>query len=250
MHTRTPSTLLREAYSKYYAGGEKSDSPNKSRAVMARRISEFVLTTDRQQPTIVDLGAGKQSVEQYMRMLYNSSNGRGRFANLQGALACARYITIDIAAGATKPRLPWAHHINADAVSLPIADGVADMVVSNHAVDMLRADQPSFQQALGHVARVLRPDGLIYFQYHHASLFDGLCDHYEGKGGPQQQFYNPGVPNPFYGDVGSIEQDLAAASLAAVDVRLVNDGTDQWWEVEAMRASSPAAPAAEIARAA
>jgi ubiquinone/menaquinone biosynthesis C-methylase UbiE len=238
----TSVNLLKAAYDEYYKGNPTSDSPDASRLETARSIANFLIN---QNPasypvTVLDLGAGKQPVEKQVRMLANSADGRGQYGGLKTKLAESHLITMDIAANVSHKGQPkWLRHVIGDSSRIPIREESVDLVVSNHSIDMLRADPKIFGEALLNVRKVLHLGGQIMFNYHHARLFEQLVDYYRvsHNHSPQAAYYNADARNPFYANVDDIEGDLVHAGLEPHNIYMSSDAHDIWWHVEAQRSN-------------
>lgn len=237
----TTNASLKHAYQEYYRGPNTSDSPDKSRLLMAQAIAARLLLpemAEAQATTVLNLGAGKQAVEKLLRMLANSSGSKGKYAGLQEKLRTTNVITLDIAAGPSNHQPGWLNHVIASSAELPLRSGAVDLVVSNHSIDMLRCEPDAFKSALSETARVLKPSGSVLFYYHHAQLFSRQCAYYEQhhSTSPQAEYFDPAVPNPFYSDSRAIIDDLSSIGLQTNKFSIQTDGIDNWWSVEAQRA--------------
>jgi SAM-dependent methyltransferase len=231
------SRLLKAVYVGLYATAETSDSPDLSRLLMAKRLAGYLLSSPATSPVILDLGAGRQSVEKILKMLSYSAAGRGKYATLEAKLASTTVITLDIATNAARRKPHWISHLIADSAALPIAEQSIDLVLSNHSVDMLRVSPHTYSTALSESHRVLKTDGTVLLNLHHADLFDERSHMTElsGRDGIDAQYYSPHLPNPFYRYGEHIETDLAVANLETGSINLQTDGHDKWWSVVAHR---------------
>jgi ubiquinone/menaquinone biosynthesis C-methylase UbiE len=232
------SHWLREAYTTIYSSGDIPDSPDHSRLLMAQLIAKYLVSSQVEPTTILDLGAGNQNVEKTLQMLSYSAAGRGKYAKLKGKLATTQVVALDIASCPIKRKPYWTKPLESDSAAIPLRNESVDLVVSNHSVDMLRRNPDDFNTALGEVHRVLRPGGSVILNLHHASLYNNLCEFFQARNpaSPSAQYYNPNAHNPFFEDALSIENELARVALLTQSVNLEKDNYDNWWCVTAQKA--------------
>jgi hypothetical protein len=225
---------LQQAYGELYGQNETHDSPERSRPALLRSMTQWLLTNANPHPVILNLGAGPQMLE---RQWQSVAKNRGQEA-LRKRMTATTLVTLDIASIARK-RLAARDvpHVRADSGALPFADESVDLIVSNHSIDMLRADQPHFDKALKEAQRVLCVGGVVLLNYHPPVLHERLSQLFATRRElrrnlpHQAQFYD-GVANPYYEDDGAIAGDLRSAGLEPTRIDYAAlDG--QWWEVEA-----------------
>jgi len=201
---------------------------------MVRRLSTYLLASRPANPRVLNLGAGAQAIEKQLRMNADSNHAVKR-GGLRDRLKDSSIVTLDIAAIPARRLLNQAYtpHVRADSRRLPFQSGLIDMVISNHSIDMLRAEPAGFQSALGEVARVLTPEGRFDFALHHASLFPTLCSYYDIKGERSWQslFYDSARQNPYYDSALDITVDFQVSGLCVTAVSKIQAGADTWWEV-------------------
>ena len=209
--------LLTEFYSHKYLGGEKHDSPDKSRVTLIQKIA--ALLSEREGATaMLDVGAGRQSLE---RQLFSSHGKKPWIKGLQ-------VITIDIAnilAYQLLVQRDSAQHLRSNGLLLPFADNSMDLVVSNHAIDFLP------HEAFSEAARVLSPSGAAAFNFHHPNMTE------QTKSNPQiNQFWEYLTKNNIlFQNADDIVTTLADQGLTVEHVALEHDRKDQWWEVVAAK---------------
>lgn len=210
---------------------------------MANRIINWLVGTHIDRPVILNIGSGAQDVERKVHAMAHDRGKNWSNPGLVKLFESSRFITLDLAnmGNAKLMRKPNVWHIQADSRQLPLADNSIDLAVSNHSIDMLRVCPPEFLAALNGVARVLKPAGAVYFNYHHSSLYPAMCSWFASekyrKYTPQKNYYDPSKPNPYYSDITPIVRDLDDTGLAVNNVELVEDDLDRWWQVKAKKAA-------------
>jgi hypothetical protein len=104
------------------------------------------------------------------------------------------------------------------------------MVVSNHAIDFLnKIGVDVYSEAF----RVLRKGGYALFNFHHPSLVEGIE---RVKSEEVRSFWTYlRENNVLFQDEDQIREKLESVGFSVLEVMLVKDGPDQWWEVVAQK---------------
>jgi len=229
---------LQAAYDAFYRRHERHDSPEKSRTALVDRMSRWLLDVEVDFPVVLNLGAGAQMLEQQ----WLSFSRNEKHEKLAERLGAATLVTLDFANIPLhllrKTPVP---HVRADSRALPFADASIDLVVSNHSVDMLRAEPGAFEAAVHGIRRVLKPGGTALFNYHPAPLYDAHVAFYQENPAkrrkrPHNAQYYDGERNPYYADPADIRNDLVASGLVPTAVQQVMTlDSEGWWEVSAVK---------------
>ena len=150
---RNPETLsLRQKYAQHYEVN-KAHSPQESVISLlqrSRHITEGLGAGD----VVLDIGSGRQNLEITYKRMYGKPDFTllsMDFANLRRKQLLARD---------TKN----VHHIQADGTALPLRDNSISLVVSNMALDFMP------KEAIGEIARVLKPGGNAYINLSYPAL--------------------------------------------------------------------------------
>lgn len=238
--------LLHAAYDKLWSQRSNTeDSPDKSRAAIARRIFSTIADKDGA-CTVLDIGSGPLPVELEVahmlaqkphQKLRDKFRDNGRFYSLDLSLIPRNRIV------KASRRIPLLH-TQADAERLPYRTDSIDVVVANHSFDMLGVSSAEFERSLLEVSRVLKPNGLFMANFHHASLGSSFTEIVERQTDLLvadtfvAQYYDPIRENPYFETENDIQSHLHAAGLHIGQIALESDNYDQWWSVEATSLSS------------
>jgi SAM-dependent methyltransferase len=233
---------LQKAYDAFYGRHEQHDSPEKSRPALIQRMNKWLLESEVEHPVVLNLGSGAQMLERQWLRYARNRNQR----HLAERLGQTTILTLDFAK--IPPHLlrkSGVAHLRADSRALPLRDASVDLAVSNHSIDMLRAEPAEFELALDGVARVLKPGGSVLFNYHPAGLYAAQVAFYRDNPLKRQKLphnaqYYQGERNPYYEDEASINADLVAAGLVPTGANQVRvlPGNEAWWAVSAQKPSA------------
>lgn len=221
--SENPKEILLNFYDHLYKGRSKSDSPDMSRISLLRRMRP-ILSALNSDARILDLGSGKQIMER-------------QYWSAFGDPDCS-IITVDFSKIHKQQLLMRKTrritHIQADGDDLPFVDGAFRGVISNMALDFMS------RHAIRELHRVMSPDSYGFINLHHASLIpDNLNDLIKNPHNTktEQQIYRYWdflrrndmlTDNP-----DKIANTFTNAGFELVNnVRLGQDSTDKWWEVD------------------
>jgi hypothetical protein len=237
------SATLRQAYDNLYRNHRvKEDSPHKSRSDLAKRIGMWLVTEAPDSPIIVDLGSGPQAIERSLVSLASSAQSSKCLSVLKDRLKQTRILTIDQAViprrNMINRKLSGLQHVRAQFSQLPLSSESADLVVSNLALDMVRKEPAVYAKSLDEAARIMKPEGLLWANLHHSTLYEKLCIEFaHRKYDAQHRFYDsdPSAINPYYEYANPIITDFDAAGLGITSVRMASHYSETWWRVEAIK---------------
>jgi ubiquinone/menaquinone biosynthesis C-methylase UbiE len=226
---RAKQKLLVDHYTRLYGAlREKSDSPDKSRTNLVRKLVKVITINEANETVsrILNVGSGPQLLE---RQLISTLKQRG----LKKAVQIA---TLDLAN--LKPsqlllrRNSTVAHTRADASKLPYQPNSFDMVVSNLAIDFAPFE------AIYEAFRVLDVSGLAFFNFHHPNMIPedinciGHCS--------VKTFWSYLKENRvLYPDPCKIEYAMNYVGFRNIKVEetseldLDTNAVNYWWEVEA-----------------
>ncbi len=209
-------------YTRYYPN-EKEDSPNKSRVSLRRRL-HTVADGLPENPTVLDLGAGRQIFEREYIRAYGR---RG-----------LRFISVDIAGISSRNLLSesFVPHVRASGSQLPFRDGVFDVAVSSMALDFMPPG------AILETKRVLKPGGKLLLNLHHPSLVQAKLEDLSGRKRLSQRSQDVLDFFKYLRDhkilqesVDQIHQVFGGHGFKVERAAEASDGLDKWWEVDMRR---------------
>lgn len=222
----SPKEILLNFYDHLYRGRSKSDSPDMSRISLLRRMHPILSTLD-PDARVLDLGSGKQIMERQYRAAYGNPN-------------CS-IVTVDFSK-IHKQQLLMRNtrditHIQADGDELPFLDGVFMGVLSNMALDFMS------RNAIKELHRVMSPNSHGFINLHHPSLIPDDLDDLLAKphnSTAEQQIYTfwdfLRRNNMLTDNSNEISDRFTAAGFVLTNsVRLGEDTTDKWWEVDMIK---------------
>lgn len=214
--------FVQEHYSHSYVT-EKEDSPDASRVSLRRRLREvsgYLLADD----NVLDLGAGRQIFEREYRQVYTAEN--------------FNFVTLDFANIKNKKLLgkKGDSHVRAAGDKLPFADETFAAVVSSMALDFMPTG------AISEMVRVMRPGGRAFVNLHHRDLIKSNLNVLASrrklgkKAAEVQEFFEHLAANEvLYKNAEDIKNSFESAGLKVIDVKLQNDSSDKWWEVDLVK---------------
>lgn len=212
---------LAEFYQRRYQKGAKEDSPELSRMSLISRIRP-ALEKGISPPRILNIGSGPQQLEAELSQLIPEIS---QFHLV--SLDAARIASSSLAIGSSSQ----AAHLRASALSLPFSENSFGLLTSNLAIDLLP------RSVLNEAWRVLAPNGLAFFNFHHPIILN-----------PTELAFLPPKIRQFrqylkthhlvFVDRKQIYTELETIGFKVNPALCINDQDDYWWEVDCQKPAS------------
>jgi SAM-dependent methyltransferase len=210
--------LLSNYYNKLYQS-EKHDSPDETRISLIRRlVAEIGLRTNGIRINILNIGAGRQSLETQLASAHKDKDFYKQII----------MFSMDRANLSAKSLLhKKSPFVRSDAQQEPFGNNSFDFVISNMAIDFLP------KKALKEASRILKNDGIALFNFHHPDLF-----RYDSDNRYVQMAWDyMKRSNILYSTEEEIVETLRENNLEVISVERKYDKykQDTWWEIKAKK---------------
>src|SRR5258708_1113436 len=219
--TDTALDILPKHYTGLYKT-ETSDSPDKSRTSLIRWIQEEA-TKGLSKDVILNIGSGPQPLE--AQMLRSEHKDNSLFKKI-------KIFTLDIANIRSSNLLVQRRnrlktrtdilHVQGSAFELPYRDNSIGMVVSNHAIDFLPDEV--FKEAY----RVLAPNGLALFNFHHPSMIPEDLEKFNLHENVREFWKFLKDNNRLFDSEGRIKKTMEGYGFQVNSINLNDDLIDKW----------------------
>lgn len=224
----TPAPRIDDFYTSLYQSGEKSDSPDKSRVSMARRMRvQFgELGPD---DSVVSLGSGPQVIERQYLSAYRDMTWKT--------------VTLDFAQIVAKKLLAKKQNINhttAKGEFLPFQNESFSGAISNMALDFMP------ERAFAEIYRVLKPGSPVIVNLHHPDMIPDNLEELNKNGEINPDVYNQWKylkeNNILFSSPEQIRDKFQRYGFRVERVALSNERDlsheDKWWEVDLIKPKS------------